>query len=117
MNKDYIIIENLLLNMSLGIYDHEKAKPQPVVLDIKIEVQQAADLSCVTIKDLISYEDVVTRIKSLCASRHYDLIEVLCEEIAVICLSYAQALNVSIKALKPTIIPDCAVGITIYRTK
>ncbi len=115
---DRIIIKDLRLDMSLGIYDHEKDSLQPVIVNIVIEVSASRDKKPLGIQDVISYEDVVGKLKTLSASRHFDLAEEYVEEIAVLCLKYDKTKSCNISVIKTQILQEAyGVGVEIYRKK
>ena len=109
-----ILIRDLTLEMSIGIHAHEKEKKQRVVINIALFTDHEVPKS---INDAVCYETVTNEIEALCSSKHYDLVEVLAEDIAQICLSKSRVEGAEINILKPDIMPKCDVGIDIFRTK
>lgn len=115
---DSIIIKNLSLSMSLGIYEPEKINTQPVLVNIIIEVLTNRDRKLQEIGDVLSYEDIVKNVKALSASKHFDLVEQFAEEIADLCLSHNAAKSCSVSIIKTQILPETSgVGVKIKRNK
>lgn len=118
LKYDCVLINDLVIPMSVGIYDHEKTRQQNVVISVEVYVEKVRVIEDKTIDDVVSYEDIANQIRGLCQSRHFDLVEVLAEKIAQMCLENTLVHLVSIKVLKPDIIKDAgAVGVHILRHK
>ncbi len=117
-NIDKIFINNLIIEMSVGIYEHEKANKQRVIINITLDVESNAGRTLTSIDDVVSYENIVNKVKKLAAEKHYDLLEEFAEKIADICNSSDKVLKTIIRLEKPDIINDAkSVGIEITRTK
>ncbi len=117
-NYDQIFIKDLVIVMSAGIYDHEKQAAQRVIFNVTLDVESNYQRNLETIKDVVSYEDVVNAIHNITSEKHYELLEELAEKIATYCLSQPRALLAHISIEKPDIIKDTkSVGITISRAK
>lgn len=80
-----IVIRNLTVPMRIGYYGHEKARLQPVLINLLLTVWDTPvrdnDLSSV-----VDYVAVVARIRKLSNTKHIGLAETLAEKIARICL-------------------------------
>ncbi len=114
--SDQIFIHDLTLEMSVGIYDHEKEKKQRVIINIIIDVDTRTAPQ--SINDVVSYEDITNEVKALTEKKHFDLLEELAEEISDICLEKDKAIKVTVKLEKPDIIEQTkSVGIMIKRAK
>ncbi len=115
-NKDQIFIKDLTVEMSAGIYDHEKAQKQRVIINVTMDVESNAGKMLNSIDDVVSYEGIVNSICKLCDKKHYDLLEELAEEIAVICNSKKQVIKTFVSLEKPDIVTNTkSVGVNIYR--
>ena len=115
-NSDNIFISDLMLEMSVGIYDHEKEDTQPVVVNITIEVESNKGRQLESIDSVISYEEVVKSITVLSKKKHYNLLEEFAENIACICLEHKNSIKVKVSVDKPDIMRACkTVGIEIIR--
>lgn len=75
---DFIFIEELRVQAWVGIYPREKAAPQTVELNLTFGVPDAA-AEHDDIADTINYAEVIERIRSELADRHFNLIETLGE--------------------------------------
>lgn len=115
---DCVFIRDLTFSMSIGIYDFEKRDKQRVVINIKAYVEPVDTAQINGIDDVVSYEVLARRIESLALGKHYDLVETLAQEIAVLCLEYQQVQTVDICIEKPDIMENTkSVGVQIIRSK
>lgn len=118
-NWDKIVIEDLVLLMSAGIYEHEKAKPQRIIVNVTLDVTTNINASLEDIEKVVSYEEIIKKIESLAAQRHYTLLERFAEDIAQMCLKHSHQIQVAnIRVEKPDIISNAGgVGVHIHRTR
>ncbi len=115
-NIDRIFIKDLIIDMSIGIYEHEKAKKQRVIINITLDVESNAGKALTSIADVVSYEDIVNKVKKLATEKHYELLEEFAEKIANICNNNDKVLKTVICLEKPDIIDNAkSVGIEIIR--
>lgn len=113
---DTVFIRDLIIEMSAGIYDHEKTSKQRVIINITLNVECNADKKISSINDVVSYEDITNTIRNIALAKHYDLLEELAELLAAACLENQYVHQVQIRIEKPDIIADVsAVGIEITR--
>lgn len=75
---DFIFIEELRVQAWVGIYPREQAAPQTVELNLTFGVPDAA-AEHDDIADTINYAEVIERIRTELAGRHFNLIETLGE--------------------------------------
>lgn len=118
LKYDCVFIKDLIVSMSIGIYDHEKSAAQDVILNIKIYIEKQMITGKHTIDDVVSYEEIVKNIKIVCTYKHFDLVEELAEEISKICLQDYLAYATYVQVEKPDIISETkSVGVQIFRQK
>ena len=115
-NYDLVYVRDLVLEMSAGIYDHEKAAKQRVVINIEMYIDKVHIDDQSSIDDVVSYEDVVVSVRDLSVKKHYELLEEFAEEICGICLSDKRVKTATVSVEKPDIFGDCkAVGVKVTR--
>ncbi|MGH1403152.1 MAG: dihydroneopterin aldolase [Alphaproteobacteria bacterium] len=115
---DKVLIRDLTLEISAGIYEHEKAQKQRVVFNVEMNVQSNENKALSSIDDVVSYEKIVNEISNISEEKHYELLEELAEKIAQNCLINPQVLSVIVRAEKPDIIKEAAcVGVEICRAR
>lgn len=113
-----IFINDLVLDMSIGIYDHEKEQQQRVRFNIDITARDCAAPLQDNYDNVLCYEAIVIAIKSLVTDTHINLVETLAERVADICLKSDQAIQATVKVEKLDAIEEAgSVGVQIVRTK
>ncbi len=113
---DIIFINGLRLETHIGIFDWEREKTQPIILDIEIgrSLQQAANSD--NIEDSIDYFIVAERLKILSRQHEYQLVEAFAEEVCRIILEEFNAHWVRVKLNKPLAVSAAqGVGVIIER--
>ena len=112
-----ILIEELTVNMSIGILDHEKTKKQNVIIDIALDIQANSDHHD-DINGTVSYADVIQEVEQLAQSKHFNLVETITEDIADLCLAKSLSQRVSVSVKKPDIISNTkSVGFMMVKEK
>ncbi len=116
---DKIIIRDLRIKMSIGIYEHEKSRLQTVIINVTLNVSTNHNAPLEDIEEVVSYEDIIKEIEKLADNRHYNLVERFAEDIADMCLKHARKIqSVDVRIEKPDIIENTAsVGVQIIRNK
>ena len=114
----HVFVRDLAIKAVLGIHEHEKLKPQRVVINIDLSVRERGGPLDDNIANVVSYEKVVDHIKEIVARGHVNLVETLAEMIAGRCLENPWVLGVRVRIEKPDIIAEAAsVGIEIERLR
>ncbi|WP_417069677.1 dihydroneopterin aldolase [Niveibacterium terrae] len=83
---DFIFVEGLQVEASIGIYQRELRTLQPLEIELNIGVPDGAGAHD-DIADTIDYDKVVERIRQLLTERHFMLLETLGESIAELLIS------------------------------
>jgi len=116
-----VFVRGLVLQASLGVYPHEKAAPQRVVIGIELAVEDDAAPNSVGADDLrrvVDYERVVKAARATAAAGHTLLVETLAERIAEAALADGRVLRARVTVEKPDAFPDAAsVGVAIERRR
>lgn len=118
--SDYskVIIKDLQLEMLIGIYDHEKANKQRVLVNAEIFVGHKDHWHGDSYDDVLCYETVVRHIQSVANKGHVNLVESFAHEIADYCLENEMTQSVIIRIEKPDIMPETrAVGFEVHKSK
>ena len=111
---DYtILLEGLEVTMGLGIHAHERAAPQRVVLNIEMACAYPAAPD--RIEAVVDYDFLRDDIRKLVHSRHFELQETLCEEVARLALRDRRVAQVRVRSMKLDVYPDARVGCEIIR--
>lgn len=113
-----IFIHDLVVDMMIGVYDHEKIDKQPVRLNIEMTVLDHVGPINDDYHNVVCYETIANLIKQLVQEEHINLVETLAQKIADICLDHQRVKNTKIKVEKLNAVQDAAsVGIEITRSR
>lgn len=113
-----IIIRDLHVDMLIGVFDHEKNRKQPVVINIEALIGNNPDWGDDDINKTVSYDPLVSGIRQLAARNHINLVETLAEHIAALCLQDRRVHEVKVRVEKTAIYEFAAgVGVEIVRRR
>ena len=116
--KRKVLIKDLIFNTSIGIHDFEKKQKQQIKFNIEIDINSSLKPSNNNLNTIVNYEDVISSIKTLTQKKHYDLLEVLAEDIFFNLFRNKNIIKVKLKIEKPEIIKNTAsVGIEIIKKR
>ena len=76
----HVFVRDLEILSPIGIYEQEKLKPQRIIVNIDLSVQEGSGDD--DISHVVSYEIVVKKVEAIIAEGHTNLVETLCEKIA-----------------------------------
>ena len=68
-------INELVLMASIGIHDHEKIKKQRVSISLSIKAVDNLHKVNESIKNVVSYEMIIKKLKKMCSKGHIELLE------------------------------------------
>ena len=116
-----VFVRGLALQARLGVYAHEKAAPQRVVIAVELAVEDDSAPAAIGTDDLrrvVDYERIVKAARAAAADGHTLLVETLAERVAVAALADPRVLRARVTVEKPDAFPDAAtVGVTIERSR
>jgi len=118
MSKMYLVkIRRLLVDMFIGVHEHERHSKQRVAIDVELELDYPAEgFSKGIYKNVGCYETLVDKIKILSKEGHIVLVETFAEKIADIALNDERVISADVEVEKLDILSDCeAVGATIKK--
>ena len=113
---DRVFVHDLVLDVEIGVYTHEKGVTQRVRFSVDVDVLPAAVAVEDKIERVLDYDMIIGAIKSIVASGHIHLAETLAEEVAAQCLAHPRAGRVFVKIEKLDKEPG-AVGVEIVRAR
>ncbi len=118
MNSSKLIIRDLTYMMSIGVFEQEKQAPQRVLISADVELLAPPKSERDDIADVLSYDDIIQDINTLCNSGHVHLVERLAEDIADAILKYNQVKACTVSVEKPDIYDNVrSVGVEITRQR
>jgi dihydroneopterin aldolase len=111
-----IIIRDLRLDMLIGIHDHEKEKPQPVLLNIEAEIEPPSGGD--SIDGTVCYSTMIRKIQELAGRGHINLVETLAENIAGMLMQDARIRNILVRVEKTAVYNfAAAVGVEVRKSR
>ena len=116
--KRKVLIKDLVFNTSIGIHGFEKKQKQQIKFNIEIDISSSLKPSNTNLNSIVNYEDVISSVKILTQKKHYDLLEVLAEDIFLELFKNKNIIKIKLKIEKPEIIKNTAsVGIEIIKKR
>lgn len=113
---DTVFIRGLEINTIIGCYDHEKVKPQRIVLDIEMAWDIEAAAQSDDLSDTLDYNAVRLGIEEVCNKERFELVESLAERIGQFIMLTFSVPGLRIRLAKPEAIENTVdVGIMIAR--
>lgn len=98
-------MRGLALEAEIGVYRHERGRPQPLVIDVEAEL---APRYVGTLGDTLNYEKLANAARAIAAEGHIDLVETYAERLAAACLNDPQVTRVRVRVEKPQALPGAA---------
>ncbi len=112
----HVFVRDLEVMALIGIYDHEKVKPQRIIVNIDLSVHEAEGPITDEISHVVSYEIIAKKVEAIVAEGHVNLVETLAERFAESCLRDKRVAAARVRIEKPDIIPNArSVGVEIER--
>ena len=114
----HVFVRDLTMLALIGIHDAEKIKPQRIVVNIDLSVQEAEGPMPDDISHVVSYEIIVKKCEAIVVEGHVNLVETLAEKFADACLKDRRVAAARVRIEKPDIIPNArSVGVEIERAR
>ncbi|MEP7116099.1 MAG: dihydroneopterin aldolase [Acidobacteriota bacterium] len=102
-------LKDLRIECIVGIYPHERAHPQSVLLDIELDYDFALPAGSDAIADAVDYDAVAASVTDLLQAAQFQLIETMAERAAACLLAEVRvATAVRIEIRKPAAVPAAA---------
>ena len=113
-----VLIKELILNLRLGYYDFEKAKPQKVKFSLEVDYRDKKPTNDKDLKSIVNYDKLVKLIKKLIKNKHYNFLETLAEDVFDELFKDKRIDKINLQIEKLEIIKDCSsVGIQISKKR
>src|SRR5262245_1418737 len=113
--SDRVFVHDLVLDVEIGVYTHEKGVTQRVRFSVDVDVIPADTVND-DIRQAFDYDTIIKGIKAIIARGHINLVETLAEQIAKLCLAHTRAQSATVMIEKIDKEPG-AVGVEIVRAK
>jgi FolB domain-containing protein len=114
-----ILIEDLRLQLFIGVNPEEKTARQEVSISVYMMVRDSGPTLSDALAEHVSYADVVAKLRERGRSaRHVDLVETLAEESAEFALAEPRVDSVIVAVRKLSIVAEAkGVGVVIHRRR
>jgi len=113
-----VFVRELVLDAYIGAYEREQGAPQPIRIDLEIDVVEPSHPVSDRLEDVVCYNKLTEGVKSIIAEGHIKLVETLAERIADLALSHPMVHAILVRIEKPNAISEAAAaGVEIMRTK
>ena len=93
-----VFVRGLALEALIGVLAHEKRSPQPLLVDVELDVAAGGWRR---LADTVNYEHVARRARSIAASGHIGLVESFAHRLAMACMEEPRVLRVRVRVEKP----------------
>ena len=101
-----VFVRGLAIEARIGVYAHEKRRPQPLVVDVELDVAAAGWRA---LSHTVNYEAVVAKAKAIAALGHIGLVESFAHRLAMACLEEPRVMRARVRVEKPlALAPDAA---------
>lgn len=111
-----ILVRDLVLPWRIGVRQHEEDRRQRVRINLDLIVNEQPDPTADNYHDVTCYERIIERIRRMAAAGHVKLAETVAHNIATMCLTEPNAVEVTVRVEKLEAIHDAAsVGVEITR--
>lgn len=114
-----IFIEGHEINMSIGVYDHEKIAKQRVIFNVDLYVPLSLNApQSDYLNEVIDYQFICDVINLHALKEHVQLQETLCDDIVNDLIAHPKVVAVRVSTSKPDVYADClTVGVETFRIK
>ncbi len=113
---DLIVIEELKLDASVGLYEWERIGPQRLEFHLQLAIPRARQPGSEALEQTIDYAAVVDRLSALLAGQRFGLLEALAERVAAMLRDEFGAPWVRVAVYKPAMLRQARrVGVVIER--
>jgi dihydroneopterin aldolase len=113
-----IFIRDMRVDMLVGIYDHEKAASQPVLVNLCADVLPPQNWQDDSYDNVVCYESIASAIKRIATGGHINLLETLAEHIADFCLQDNRISGVTVRVEKTAVFEFAeSAGVEIRRAR
>jgi 7,8-dihydroneopterin aldolase/epimerase/oxygenase len=113
-----VFLKDFIIEMQIGIFDHEKGRTQRIRWSVAANLNQATSIKTDSIDSTFSYDDIVLGIKNLANRGHINLLETAAEYLAQDCLKHSCVQTVHITVEKLDIYQSQGIpGVSLFRAK
>jgi dihydroneopterin aldolase len=113
----HVFVRDLLLAAAIGVWRHEQDRRQRLRVNLDLAVREGVTISD-ALEDVVCYQEVVDRVKTIVAASRVKLVETLAEDIAAACLEDSRVWAARVRVEKLDAVPEAvSVGVEIERQR
>jgi 7,8-dihydroneopterin aldolase/epimerase/oxygenase len=112
-----VFVRDLVVDCLIGVYRHERDGAQRVRINLDLTVFESSGPIDDKLANVLSYEDLIVKVRALAGAGHVNLVETLAERIAAMCLAEADVSVATVRVEKLDVFADASsVGVEISRS-
>ena len=105
-----ILINNLVIQASVGVYEHEKLNKQKVIVNVELLLSNDSEPKQDNLKSTQDYSEFRKCLIDIIQSQHFQLLEILVEKIHSTLMVNSHVIGAKVNISKPNIFNDCEVA-------
>ena len=102
-----LYLREINVQCSIGLHDHERLKPQTVLIDIEIHLDPAAEPTADTVDQTLDYDSVRDAVVAIATAQHYDLQETLARRLFDAVRGMRDVTGLTVQTQKPEAYDNC----------
>ena len=100
------VISQINVICSIGIHDFERAKKQPITVDLEVLLSTDKEPQADTIEQALNYDTIREMVIEIATSRHFDLQETLARTIFDAVLAHSTLEPLMVRTARPDVYED-----------
>ena len=105
-----ILINNLIIQASIGVYEHEKINKQKIIVNVELLLSNDSEPKQDNLESTQDYSEFRKCLIDIIQSQHFQLLEILVEKIHSTLMKNRYVLGAKVNISKPNIFNDCEVA-------
>ncbi len=105
-----ILINNLIIQASVGVYEHEKKNKQKLIVNVELLLSNDSEPKEDNLESTQDYSQFRKCLIDIIQSQHFQLLEVLVEKIHSTLMVNSYVIGAKVNISKPNIFNDCEVA-------
>ena len=105
-----ILINNLIIQASIGVYEHEKINKQKIIVNVELLLSNDSEPKQDNLESTQDYSEFRKCLIDIIQSQHFQLLEILVEKIHSTLMKNSYVIGVKVNISKPNIFNDCEVA-------
>lgn len=116
--SDRVLVEGLQVEVVVGVYDHERDAPQPLLFDLELSCDNRKPAASDAVADTVDYAAVCEAVRRFVSRQRPQLLETLAERLAAELLRRFAVETARVRIRKPVAakaLGAASVGVEIVR--